>query len=81
MKVEVRTRSDEAVEERDYRDAMQINIDGEKVFSVHDGEPEDANLGRDFNDAYSVAALLQRAFEAGKNGETFELTETASDEI
>jgi len=81
MKIDVITRSKTAVEDCDYRDALEIRINGEKVFSVSDGEPEDANLGRDFNDAYSVPELLKRAFEAGKNGETFEIANSESDDI
>ena len=81
MKVEVIHRSDKEVENCDYRDAMEIHIDGKRVFSVSDGEPEDASLSRDFNDAYSVPDLLQRAYEAGKNGEPFEMSTVDSDEI
>lgn len=65
MKVEAISR------EYEYRNAFEIKIDGEKVFSVWDGEPEDANLNRDFNDAYSIPGLMRRAFEAGKAGEEF----------
>lgn len=67
MKVEAISRHDE----RDYRDAFEIKINGDKVFSVWDGEPEDANLSRDFNDAYSVPSLMQRAYDAGVMGVEF----------
>jgi len=81
MIIEVLHRSEKEVEACDYRGAMQINIDGEKAFAVHDGEPEDASLVRDFNDAYKIPDLLKKAFEAGKNGETLEIIESDSDDI
>ena len=37
--------------------------------SFHDGEPEDNNLGRNFNSCYSIDRLIREAYEAGKNGE------------
>lgn len=40
MKVEVLHRSEKEMERCDYRDAMEIYIDGKKAFSVSDGEPE-----------------------------------------
>jgi len=57
----------------DYRNHLKIEIDGKTVFQASDGEPEDATLGRDFNDCYSVVDLMERAYEAGKNGESFEI--------
>ncbi len=73
MKLTIKTPSDALVEERDYRSFLQIDVDGEKAFSVYDGEPEDANLSRDFNDAWKVADLMKQAYEAGKKGEEFEV--------
>ena len=81
MKITVTFRSEKEVEACDYREAMQIDIDGEKVFSVFDGDPEDANLSRDFSDVFSIPALLQRAYTAGKNNELFELKKAESDKI
>jgi len=81
MRVEVITRSDEEVESCDYRNAIEIKIDGKRVFRASDGEPEDATLNRDFNDIYSIADLLKMAYDAGKAGNTFELINTTSDEI
>ncbi len=64
----------------DYRSAMSISIDDKKVFDVMDGEPEDSNLSRDFNDCYSIGDMMRAAYEAGKAGETFEVvTEETSD--
>lgn len=61
---------------------MEIMIDGKKVFDVCSADsPEDNNLHRNFSDCYSIPQLLKRAWEAGKNGEPFELTyEEAEDE-
>ena len=73
MKVELFTATEEQIEERDYRDCMEIKIDGKMEFSFWDGEPEDANLCRDFGDVYGITNALEKAFNAGKNGETFEL--------
>lgn len=81
MKVEVIYRSEEQSERYDYRGAVEIRIDGKKVFKVSDGEPEDSNLSRDFSDVYSVPALLAKAYQAGLDGETFEITKVDSDDI
>jgi len=79
MKIIVKSRSEEMLEEYDYRDFMKIEINGEKRFEVYDGESEDANLSRDFVDCWLIPQMMREAFEAGKNGETFEL-ETLKEE-
>ncbi len=71
MKITVRTPSEEKSEEIDYRHFLQIDVDGEEKVNFFDGEPEDANLSRDFNDAYKITDLMEMAFNAGKNGEDF----------
>lgn len=81
MKIEVISRSPEEVENCDYRDALGIKINGKREFSVWDGEPEDSNLSRNFSAIYHIPSLLKMAFEAGKNGETFEIENVESDEI
>lgn len=80
MKVIERSLTDEAAEKR-YGNILEIEIDGNSVFSVWDGEPEDANLSRDFADCFYVITLIQRAFDAGKNGETLEILYEKVDEI
>lgn len=80
MRVVVTTRSEAAVKEYDYQQALRITIDGINVFDVSDGEPEDSNLSRDFCDCNLVPHLLARAFEAGKSGEAFELIYEEEDE-
>uniref|UniRef100_A0A6M3KYB0 Uncharacterized protein n=1 Tax=viral metagenome TaxID=1070528 RepID=A0A6M3KYB0_9ZZZZ len=81
MKVTVKSLTDEEFERRDYRDALEIYIDGKVRFSVYDGEPEDANLSRDFNDCWNISELMKTAFLAGKNGEEFEIEILRVDEF
>lgn len=40
--------------------------------SFMDGEPEDANISRDFNDIKNIPGLLKEAYEAGKRGEDYD---------
>jgi len=73
MKITVLTRSDEQLDEYDYREAFAMQVDDEKVFSVHDGEPEDNSLSRNFSSVYSIPSLLEKAFFAGQNDELFSI--------
>lgn len=58
-----------------------INDKGEhKTFSIGAGEPEDMYLFRDLSDALSVPDLMYMAYEAGKNGESFEVMEVDSED-
>jgi len=81
VKITVRTRSDAEVERCGDRSAIQIHIDERKVFSVCDGEPEDATLSRDYNDCWFIPDLLEKAYNAGKAGEKFELVYEDDDGI
>ena len=74
MEVNVLSCSESQLEDRDYRDVLKIYIDGKRVFSVGDGEPEDSNLSRDFNDCWSIPDMMRQAYDAGKNGEEFMLS-------
>jgi hypothetical protein len=76
MIVEVKTPSDELETERDWRSFLAIEVNGEEKFSVWDGEPEDANLSRDFSACHSIVGLMELAYEAGKRGEEFITKET-----
>ena len=69
MEVTIITLSDEGLESRDWRDAYAIKFDGKTVFSVGDGEPEDNNISRNFNDVYSIPTLLKQMYKLGKSGE------------
>ena len=44
-------------------------------FRIGRGEPEDMHLFRDLADALDVPELMKMAYEAGKNGEDFEIIE------
>ncbi|QIG62576.1 hypothetical protein [Sporosarcina phage Lietuvens] len=47
-----------------------IDDEGKTLSSVgfSEGEPEDMTLGRDLNDAYSIADLVEAAYELGRKG-------------
>ena len=47
-------------------------MNGSEVALFFDGEPEDANLSRNFNDCWGIIALMEQAWKAGKAGETFD---------
>lgn len=81
MKVIVRSLTDEGFQDRDYQNAYEVEIvDGDTV-SFSDGEPEDSNLSRNFNDVYKIPALIKQAYEAGKNGEVLEIENIQVDDI
>jgi hypothetical protein len=61
----------------DERMGIEIRIDGETVFDVWEDEPEDMNLSRTLKDCLKVPDLLKLAYEAGKNGEDFEVEHIA----
>lgn len=71
-------------ENNDYRDHFYLvaknDKDESKRFSIGAGEPEDMFVFRDLNDVLDVPKLMQMAYEAGKNGEDFELVEAKSEE-
>ncbi len=72
MKVTVFSRSDEQLDQNDYQDCLEIKVNGKRRFRVHDGELEDGNLARDFNDCFKITELMKEAFDSGKNGENIE---------
>jgi hypothetical protein len=67
-------------EKRDWRDILTIEVDGKLVFDVYDGEPEDANLARDFNDCLRIPQLMKMAHAAGKSGEQLSVEYSKIDE-
>ncbi len=73
MKIKIVKRNEKYLERYDYRNFLRIEINDKKEFEVMDGEPEDSNLSRDFNDCLKIIDLMKMAFNAGKNGEKFEL--------
>lgn len=68
MEIKIYTRSESAKAENEYDDRVVIEIDGEQMFDVHDGEVEDNDLGRNFSDVYSIDKMLIKAHQAGKKG-------------
>ncbi len=60
---------------------LEISIDGEEIFSIGSGEPEDMSLGRDLKSAWNVLPMMRLAYQAGKNGEPFTVTETKTNEL
>lgn len=81
MRVHETFLTEEAREKRDYRDAYAISVNGEMLIEFWDGEPEDANLARDFGDCFSIVDLMRLAYEAGKKGEEFVETSSEEDEF
>lgn len=45
-----------------------IKIDGEIVFDVGDGEPEDNNLRRNFNDCFKLPEIMLMVVQAVQAG-------------
>ncbi len=58
----------------DYRDYLKIEINEKTVFSAMDGEPEDNNLSRNFNDCFSITDLMKLAYKAGAAAEPMGIT-------
>lgn len=85
MKVTVRTRSEDEIEQYDYRLALEIqlenNLGEKKKIRFHDGKPEDNCLSRNFSNAFSIPDLLEMAFFAGKNNEEFTVTNITDNDI
>jgi len=69
MIVTTLTRDEKYLDEYDYRDFLTVSIDGKVMMSVHDGEPEDNSLGRNFSEVHNVVKLIRMAHEAGKRNE------------
>ena len=61
-------------------EAYELIINGKSELYVRDyGEPEDNSLCRDLNFVYSIIKLMKKSYEAGKNGETFDVEAIKSD--
>ncbi len=81
MKIKQTIFSEKGWKKWNYRSFLQIEIDGEKKFRFSDGEPEDAILDRDFNDVYNIILAMKEAYQAGKDGEEFEVEEVEIDDM
>ena len=51
------------------RSGFTIIVDGRIVFEVMDGESEDNSLARNFNDIYSLPALIDQIYGRGESDE------------
>lgn len=81
MKIIVTT--SEGNDSNDWRygyNVLMVSQDPSVEINFHDGEPEDASLGRDFSDVYKIPDMLKKAYEAGKRGEPFELDKKVEEE-
>lgn len=81
MKIEVISLTDEAIEKREYRNALVIRVNGVDQLSFIDGEPEDANLSRDFSDCFNIITLIEEAYNAGRHGEKLDIDIEEVEEI
>ena len=68
----------------DWNDCAKLvmKVNGEKVLRISclSECPEDASLERDLNFVYDIPDLMKRAWEAGKNGEPFEVIDEDMEE-
>lgn len=70
MKIQITPRPENMCEEYQF---YGFTIDEQEAFEILLTEPEDRTLGRDVNPVYSIPKLMQKAWLAGKNGESFEI--------
>lgn len=73
MRVEVLSLPDHELSDYDYRDVVEIRVDGKLVWQVYDSEPEDSSLNRSFKDCRRVDALMRLAYDAGVRGERLDI--------
>ena len=81
MLIQIYSLSEKAVENRDYRSALKIEVNNKNTFEVYDGEPEDNSLDRNFSACWDIEKLMKMAYEAGKNGEEYTVEYFEVDEI
>lgn len=79
MNIEFISSNDNFQESHDYRSFFGVKVDGEKFMFFLDGEPEDANLGRDFSDIYKLPALLSKVVAAAQSGESIKFLLNSGD--
>lgn len=70
----------EELESRDFRSSLKIEAFG-KIISFSDGEPEDANLSRDFSGCFQIFDMLKLAYEAWKKWEEWNFENQEVDNI
>ena len=74
MKLVIKTLSEEAVNNRDGRNAIEFYVNNHLRMSFWEGEPEDANLSRDFSDIRGIVGFAKKVYEAGKDGEALDIS-------
>lgn len=75
MKLTIKTRTKEQIEENCDQNHFELYIDEKLEISIGDSLsecPEDATLRRDLNFVFKIKDLVERAYNAGKNGESFD---------
>lgn len=73
MKITVINRQQDDFE---FRQSLEIIVDGEDLaLDFTDGEPEDNNLSRDFNDVFRIIELVKLAYDAGIRDEELQINE------
>ncbi len=64
----------------DWRQTFSIEVDGIKRAIFVDGDIEYNCIARNFSGVFGIDNLMRMAYNAGKNGETFEVTEEFEEE-
>ena len=59
---------------------LEIEVNGKNKIWAGPGEPEDMYLERDLSFVYDIVPLMKEAWQAGRDGETFDVTEEDEDE-
>ena len=73
MHIRIGTRSENALEKNEYRDIYSLSIDNEDILYFADGEPEDNDMRRNFNDVYQIDEVIKVVYKAGLRGEELNL--------
>ncbi len=80
MKLNIIESSDHFFENHDYRSFINFKL-GEIELVFLDGEPEDANLSRDYSDVYKIKDLVMKAYKIGKAGGDLEVIQQELDDF
>ena len=59
----------------DWREHWALEVDGIRMITLYDPEPEDATISRDLSFVYGIPELMRTAYEAGKKGMDFSVVE------
>lgn len=66
----------------EFGDKTEVGVEyssGETTLGFHNGESEDNNLCRNFNDCWHIMSLVKKAHAAGKAGEPLNILEEERD--